>query len=383
MAKVRLTKTVCDEASYPATSKGMFCLWDTMVPGLALRVYPSGRKSWQLVYRTDAGRQRWVTVGHYLHLTVDQARDQARRIYGQRASGDDDPALTRRRAGEGLTVEALCEMYVSKYAKQRKRSWKEDERTLATNFVSRFGKMAATEVTRADLREMLEAVAKNAPVSANRLLAVVRKMFNWAVDEDILPSSPVGGLKAPSVETRRERVLNLEEIATLWTALPYSDSGRVLRLVLVTAQRPGEVLGIRWEEIEGKWWTIPAERVKAKRAQRVFLTPLAFSLLGQRGEGQVFDLAGNNSKALPHAAAKFCASEAWKGFAKWTPHDLRRTAATNLAALGVPRVVLTQILNHADRSMTAVYDRHSYDDEKREAMERWAVRLLEITVAKV
>lgn len=376
--RVRLTKGYCDKAEYQGVGERADYRWDAMVPGFGLRVYPSGRKAWVATYRTLGGRQRWVQLADYLHLTLEQARAEALKLFGAKAAGEDDPAAPRRRKAEALTCAKLVELYLA-HAATRKKTWRKDAQVLAFDFLPRFGPLPASTITRADVKTMLDAVSRRAPIGANRLLAYVRRMFNWAVDEDLLPASPAARIKPPAVERPKDRVLSPEELAALWTALPPSETGRALRVILATAQRPGEVLGMRWEEIEGNWWTLPAARHKSGRGHRAWLNETALALLGHRKTaGAVLVLKqGIGTATLSQAAKKFCDSSLWK-FPAFTPHDLRRTAATNLGALGVSRTVIGAVLGHADRSVTAIYDRHTYDREKQEAMEAWARRLHEL-----
>jgi integrase len=211
------------------------------------------------------------------------------------------------------TVEKLADLYLEKWAKH-KRTRQEDERQLKKDVVPVLGTLKARDVTRGHIRALLDAlVERGAPVAANRLLAVVQRMFALAAEKEIIPSSPCQGLKMPSREEPKDRVLTPEEIRTFWRAMdglpetivrkgrprlerrppeePHAVSDgvrRALKLILVTAQRPGEVAGMTWEEIEGEWWTIPAARSKNGLSHRVHLSSLALEILGPRGEGYVF-----------------------------------------------------------------------------------------------
>lgn len=144
-----------------------------------------------------------------------------------------------------------------------------------------WGDLKAKDITRREVRLLIEAKAEEAPIAANRLLACVRRMFNWAVEQDILEHSPATRIKDPAKENRKERVLSPEEIRAFWSATEGAteEIRRALKLILATAQRPGEVMGARWEEfdLEGGWWTIPGERAKNGQAHRVPLSTVASS----------------------------------------------------------------------------------------------------------
>lgn len=150
------------------------------------------------------------------------------------------------------------------------------------------------------------------------------------------------------------------------------------RLRLLTAQRGGEVVAMRWRDIdiEQDWWTIPAAGSKNKLAHRVPLTASAVSivaaLLATAKADEDYVLAGARGKRQQAEAAALLTVDDFRG------HDLRRTAASFMASAGIPRLTISKILNHVERTVTAVYDRHSYDPEKRVALEWWAGRLLAI-----
>jgi integrase len=149
-----------------------------------------------------------------------------------------------------------------------------------------------------------------------------------------------------------------------------------LRLILVTGQRPGEIRAMHWDEVQGAWWTIPNEKTKNETTHRVPLTALALELLGERAEGFVFPTRGKlghlGDTALNHACR---VNMAHFGIEPWTPHDLRRTVGTRLGELGFNRLVQDKVLNHADRTVGGIYDLHSYDREKRQALGAWERRL--------
>jgi integrase len=227
------------------------------------------------------------------------------------------------------------------------------------------------------------------PIAANHTLAVIRKMFNFAVDRAILEVSPCNRVKAPGPLKQRERVLSDEEIKALWhgldTAAMAPGTRLALKLQLATAQRKGEVIRIRWEDID--WnaavWTIPGAVAKNGKLHTVPLSPLAIDLLKQAktlaaDSAWAFPSPRNNGAAplgdtAPDHALKNTLPVL--GLADVVPHDLRRTAASHMTALGIPRLVVSKILNHVERGVTAVYDRHTYDPEKRDALDKWARKL--------
>jgi integrase len=290
------------------------------------------------------------------------------------------------------TVEVLALEYIEKWAKPRKRSWEEDERMLTKDVIPYLGKQKAKNVSRRDIVMLLDKVLeRGSPIAANRTLAVVRRMFNFAVERDIIPNTPCYGFKAPTKENRRDRVLSFDEIKSFWQGLnnaSMSELSRLaLKLQLVTAQRKGEIVSSEWTEFDltDGWWTIPANKAKNGNAHRVPLSKLALKILQQvkkeSGDSKWLFPAPNSDKhitpeSIDHAIRR--SGDAFKNIKHFTPHDLRRTAASSMTSIGISRLVVSKLLNHVENSVTAIYDRHSYDKEKKRAMEIWGTKLKSI-----
>lgn len=365
--------------------------------GFGIRVSPSGGKAWIWVYHFD-GRPRRMTLGSYPAMGLADARiklSEARKLL-ERGIDPGDREVQRRRAEQiAQTVGDLAAAYLDKWARPRKRSAAEDERILNKDVLPAWGRRKAKDISRGDVIALLDSIVdRGSPVAANRTLALVRRMFGWGLSRDIIPANPCAAVKAPGLETRRDRVLSASEIATLWLALHDPDIGvskpirLALKLQLVTAQRKGEVIDAEWSEFDlvGGVWTIPGERAKNGMPHRVPLSRLALAVLDEispapdrqqsrwlfrspRREGPV------TGPAVDHAMR---ANRKALGTGDATPHDLRRTAASHMTSIGIGRLVVGKILNHAEPGVTAVYDRHSYDREKRAALDAWGARLGEI-----
>ena len=367
----------------PRPAEGYTLTWDDQLKGLGLRTTTSGVKSFIVNYRNADGRQRRATLGRFPTLSATAARKRAQELLERVHHGEDPLDQQRARRGE-LTLGQLVDEFTKRHLERMKRGY-EVERILRTDALAGLGaNTKAAAVRRRDVIELIEHKATRAPIAANRLLQAIRRLYNWAVEKDLLETNPCVMVKRPAKEQSRDRVLSVEEIRTLWEKLPtttrMSDAVRcALRLILITAQRPGEVLGMRWDELDLKagWWEMPRERTKADRAQRVPLTSLAIAELKTRPEADPWVFPSVKGQplqvlALSHAVRH---NSAYFGIAKWTPHDLRRTAASHIARLGIDRFTLARILNHADREVTAIYDRYTYDDEKRRALRKWDRRL--------
>jgi len=372
--------------------------------GFGLTVFPSGEKSFIYLYHFQ-GRKRRMTLGKYPLCSLSDARKLHREALKMLESGK-DPAQEKRKekvnARESSTVDGLIDEYIELWAKPRKRSWQADLRCLNKDVKPYWGKLKASDVTRRDVILLLDRIKdRGAPISANRALACIRRMFNFAIERDIVAASPCAAVKPAAKENRRDRVLSRDEIKAVWNALDQAnvqdqesshiihmspETRLVLKLQLVLAQRKGEILSAEWDEIDlsSNWWTIPAEKAKNNQAHRVPLSPLAVELLHE-----VKRLSGDSRFLFPakrkdthiagtsidHAVRR----SSFKGVKPWTPHDCRRSAASHITSMGIPRLVVSKLLNHSDSgNVTAIYDRHSYDHEKRHALEAWSLMLKKI-----
>ena len=374
--------------------------------GFAIRVFPSGEKSWVFIYSFE-GRKRRMTLGNHPHLSLADARRLHRSALKVLESGK-DPALEKQRelaeARGSLTVDDLVVEYIEKWAKPHKRSWQADERCLNKDIQPIWGKYKAKNVTRRDVILLLDKIKeRGAPIQANRTLACIRRMFNFAIERDIISTTPCAAVKAVAKEQQRDRMLSLEEIKKFWNGLnepestEQTESGAlkvthtikmseatklVLKLQLATVQRKGEIIGAEWSEFDlvAEWWTIPAAKAKNGNSHRVPLSTLVLELLHS-----VKNLSGNSRWLFPSAkndkpmrgeaidhAIRRCLFKDVKPF---TPHDLRRSGASHITGMGISRLVVSKLRNHVESGVTAIYDRHSYDNEKRRALEAWGEKL--------
>ncbi len=238
-----------------------------------------------------------------------------------------------------------------------------------------------------------------APVAANRLRALVSRIYTFAAEQRLVPAAanPVIGVKKQTKETTRERVLNDDEIRRNWEACTTQNAYVCawFRLRLMTAQRGGELLQMRWQDIDPRshFWTIPAEFVKNAHGHRVYLNATARKLIGSvpRAERGVWvfpksfmgDYKHVGRRLAQASRANIVATPKATGKSRDTAdirgHDLRRTAASLMASGGVPRFVIRRILNHSEeKDVTSVYERYSYDVEKKGAMEFWHRQLTAI-----
>jgi integrase len=356
---------------------------DTAPPMFGVRCTANGERAYVIGFRLN-GRSRLLTLGKVEGMTLAGARKAARAALDKAGAGE-DPLAAKKRAGAN-TVATLADDFIRSPEVQRLKTRADYERTVKREIVPAFGTMKPAELGRTELRAWADAIHKRAPYAANAALAVVRRMLRWAVEHDRLETLPVFP-KPPEPPKSRERVLTEDELRAAWAGMAREEQrgnivGSALKLMLLTAQRRGEVMRMRWADVSGSWWTITDN--KAGRTHRVPLSQPALDVLDRvrerTGKGEYVFPGRKGGPLMPHhAAGRLWADTAVKDA---RVHDLRRSAASFMGSLGVSRFVIARVLNHADRSVTAVYDRHSYDAEKMVALERWAEDLTRILAGK-
>ncbi len=372
---------------------------DAIVSGLILRLSPFGGRTFAVWYRVH-GRPARVTLGKYRSedsstdgITLAQARARAREVIQAARLGHDAQAAKRDARLADTLAELAADFLEDGRSLRKKTPWRpktreEFERLLRVEIVPVFGSKRSVEITKAEVAALVNRLARRAPTVANRTLQVLKLLYTWAMKNDriqVMPAWP----DAPSPTVHRERVLTPDELRAVWAALDSEPAliTSAFKVMLLTAQRRGEVLSMRWrdlsEEPDGWWWTIPAESNKSARLHRVPLVPQVVALLDKLrastgGEAWVFP--SPHAAKGPIANPQKAAERMWKRASVTGArlHDFRRTAASGMAAARVPRVVIGKVLNHADGAVTAIYDRHGYEAEKRSALEAWAARLQDV-----
>ena len=388
----------------------------TSVPGLALRVTQDGKKTWTLrYYRQSDGKRRRMTLGGYPAMGLSEAREAAR-DHVRAAGKGEDPANAKRERREAETFDDLFVYWYDGHAKRKLSAHAEEKVRYEHHIKPALGEIAARDLRRQDVAKVRDDVADaSGPVQSNRVLALVNRILNYCVEEDVIEANIAARMRKAGEEKPRERVLTDEELLALWRELdrcehwrPMPERGgmgrptslaiiRAVRLLVLTGQRRGEVIGAAASELalDGKppTWTIPGERTKNGELHRVPLAPMALyefrRAMAEAGEGlpkdkkpafafpsPKLDDGATRPDAVTKAMHRLCARIGLDGVG---PHDLRRTVGTGLAKLRVPPDIRSLVLNHTrDRSSsetTRVYDRHGYDDEKLEALTKWEVHV--------
>jgi integrase len=386
MAKKLTAKSV--EQAKPRRGRGAAIrneIPDAGKPGLYLVVQPSGKKSWAVRYRRlNDGKPRKLTLDGFSSLAV--AHRQAQEALDRVAEGH-DPAGDKRqqRGGVADQFSAVAERYLRQHVRRNYRPlWAaEVERLLNVEILPRWGELRADTIGRRDVSELLDAmVERGSPVTANRTLAVVRRLFRWAHEKDIVRASPCDGLSRPVKERSRDRLLSDDEVRAFWRAcgevgFPFGPLGKLL---LLTGQRLREVAEMTAGEIDldQRLWTLPRERSKNDEAHAVPLSDAALEVIESlpriRGpKGYLFTTTGQTPvSGFSRARGKI--DKAMGSPPHWTFHDLRRTAASGMARLNIALPVIEKVLNHRSGSfagIVGVYQRHDFADKKREALETW------------
>jgi integrase len=410
MPKVKLTDAAVQR--YKAAPGARVDYFDATVPGFALRVSgptprnPHGHKSWVLFYRIGGQQKRLTLEPGYPAIGLKDARNKAGEAFRKIAVGEDPASekqvIALRAERDPDTVENVVSEFMKRYMEGRRHAPRyiaETRRSFDNHVLPRWRGRELKSIARRDVIDLLDGIADDGkPIAANRTLAAVSKLFNWAIGRGIIEVSPVGKIEKPGKETKRERTLSDDEIEAIWDAagsLGY-PFGAFFRMALVTGQRRQEVAGMRWQDIDEdeRIWTLPSEMTKAGRAHVVPLSPLALKILDgcPRTGAYAFSTRRDRpisgfsqaKKQIEAVIAKSGATDkrpnlpptkAGADSAGWTIHDLRRTAATGMGKLRISRFAISRVLNHADSSVTGIYDRHEYLDEKRQALDSWAAHL--------
>lgn len=404
--------------------------------GLAVRVSSRGTRTFSYLYRYG-GKPKRLSLGIYRdasleplglpsdrdqrglpYLTLADARVALAAAKRLRDGGIDPSAKAlaeRQQERKAETVGELIDGFLARYVGPNKKasSAAEDKRQLEADVRPAWGSKKVTAIRRADVTKLLNAVVeRGSPKAANRLLAVVRKMLKWAVGQGIIETSPASDFELPGgKESTRDRVLAPSELIEIWEAslqlgAPY---GQLVRLLMITGQRRGEVAGLRNTEMEmaAKLWTVPAVRMKNSLPHEVPLTSLALDEIktllkmlpeemdcllrsGRRGDQPIREFKGAKKQldALILQARREWLKKAGRDpekaspMPKWVLHDLRRTMRTSLAAMRQDPEICERVLAHVPAGVRRNYDKHAYRDEKREVLQVWASRLKRIIKAK-
>ena len=413
---MRLTKAAVEAVQSSSTDR---FVWDEKLAGFGLKVTPKGRRSYVVQYRPKGSAQaRRVTLGVHgapwtprSRVTSEQARVAAEKLLLRVRNGEDPveadrlaraAAETVRAAAEGAAAradlhrfEVVLDDYIERYARPKNRRWADTRRVIAHDALPFWKDRPIASITRRDVTELIDSVDRRSPATARLLYAHLRRMFGWCAERMYVDQSPCVGMRAPVGVASRDRWLSDDEVSLFWRAVELAGGpfGSLLKLLLLTGQRREEVTSMRWAELDldRTEWIIPRERSKNDAAHAVDLAPAAVTILQalpHAGE-YVFTTTGTTpmsglSKVRDRVAAEMQrllddnAPAPRETIAYWRLHDLRRTAATGMAALGHPPHVIEAVLNHrsgARGGLVAVYQHYHYRPERKLALIDWSRRV--------
>jgi len=365
--------------------------------GFGVRVTASGARAFILNYRLR-GREHRFTIGAWPDWTALRAVREARNLR-QRVDRGEDPLKERAAIPATKSVSSVIDDFITRYVRNKEsplRSAGQIQSAFDRLVKPRIGKIGVYELRRSHVAEMLDKVEDEAgPVQADRVRAYLRKALSWYAERDdefnLNAAFVRVGARANSKERARTRVLSDDELRTIWPLLDQAGTfGALLKTLLLTAQRRDEVANLVRTEIgRDGIWTIPAERYKTKRSNHVPLSNAALAVIEAQPKiggcdyvfpsrtGTPFSGFGKCKARLDQAVLLHMQKHAKKGAEiepppNWTLHDLRRTAKTLMARAGVRPDISERVLGHVIAGVEGVYDRHSYADEKRDALEQLA-----------
>jgi integrase len=390
MPRKRLTDQYVERLKPPA--KGRTSYFDASFPGLELQHTAFGHRSWYLLYRMrDDPRLRRLKVGSYPHIKPARARALATEALDKVHAGT-DPGAERKRDRDAApdigSIDGLVRDYLAQHVAKNcsAGTYRITERMLRVDVLGPWSGRKLDSISKRDAVALIDRVAERAPVHANRVRSLLSRMFAWGVSKDRLAVSPVTSIKPPTKEKSRDRWLSEQEVVWLWKAcgqLGY-PFGSLCQVLLLTAQRRSETSAMEWSELDldAATWTIPGSKAKNGREHEVQLAPQVVALLRSLPRIGPFVFTGGHGRSVTGYtygkeqldAAMRAVSDGAK-IAPWILHDLRRTATSGMARIGVAPHVVDRILNHSSgtvRGVAAVYNRYKYEGERRSALTAWA-----------
>jgi integrase len=372
----RLTDSIIKTLPAPASSNRI--TYDAELPGFGVRVTAAGARAFVLNYRTG-GRERRITIGQHPAWSVKAARDEAKRLRREIDSGR-DPLAEEQAERAASTVAHLCQEYTEHHLpKKRARSQADDRAMLQREVLPRLGRLKVADVTFTDIDRLHREITtgkkrhRPAPIRANRVVALCSKMFAIAIRRGWRTDNPAKGIER-NPENKRERFLAGDEVVRLTATLAEhrdQQSANIIRLLLLTGARRGEVLAMRWADLdlEAGVWVKPSAHTKQKKAHRVPLSAPARQLLAgiaQTGEHVFPSRTGGHRREIKDDWAAICRAAKLEGV---RVHDLRHSYASFLASAGLSLPIIGALLGHTQAQTTARYA-HLFDDPLRAATER-------------
>lgn len=363
-------------------------IWDTELKGFGVRIWPSGKKTYLVQYRNEFNRTRRRKIGTHGSITTEQARDQAKIILGSIAKGEDPSAEHRNKRLE-RKISELCSAYLELHAKPHKNvvSYIEDERRINNVILPRFGMMKLSELKSVDLQALHNEFSV-LPYKANRLLSLLTKMFNLAIQWEWIDSNPTRGI-SPYKEQPRTRWLNEQELSRLWKVLNLYETqsiSNIIKLLLLTGARSHEVLKATWDQfdLDKAVWTKPSHTTKQQKMEHCPLSLSALNIIKKLNEvkaDSVHLFPGKiPGKPLQTIKKSWATIRNRANLSDVRLHDLRHTYASHLVSSGLSLSIVGKLLGHTQASTTQRYA-HLADEPLRDATTVFGDKLEALTKA--
>jgi integrase len=400
--------------------------------GLNIVVYPSGAKAWVYKYEIN-GKRRDLHFGPYADGTLKTARAKftaaSEKVQNCIDPKEEQAQLEAQLEAESLrqpTVTRLIDEFIGSLVQAKMRTWKEDERILKKDVFPLWGTRKVADITRQDVLALIKRLRERGDAITVNTFKTVRRMFSYAVSQEYIEKTPCFKIRKNyelPVVSDRERHLSAAEIKTLWEGLAMTgmtdNAKRALKMILVTCQRPGEVVTMHRREIDGRWWMFTPKLTTVTRGtprpQRMYLNDLALELIGNK-QDYIFNSPrpkkDANGDTIPtpmterslacalrrnikgyqgrkpvegqkSKESKVVKEEKKLPLEHFTPHDLRRSGATLIAKLGYSDEVVDAVLAHLKKGSIRTYNRHDYDEPKKKAMLAWEAKLNDILAGKL
>jgi integrase len=384
LAKKALTDAAVKRLKPPAS--GQIEVFDQGYPGLALRISYGGGRSWVYFYRIG-GKLRRMTLGTYPAVTLAKARDDWRLAREDVQKGR-DPADVRKRDKPAKDFESIARDWLKRdrprKLPRKEKSHREIVRIVERELIPAWGHRSFGDIEKRDILDLIDAISdRGAVIMARRVQSYVHRLFAWAMSRGIVATNPAAGLPKPGNETRRDRVLTDDELVAVWKGSEVIGwpFGKAIRLLLLTGARREEIGALRWSEVGETEIRLEGIRTKSGEPHIIPLSAPTSALIEKlpriansefvfttTGRGPIVGWDGAKSKLDNAASIK-----------PWRIHDLRRTAATGMQKLGVGLQVVEAVLGHVSGSragVVGIYQRHTYDAEKRAALEAWGAHVI-------
>jgi integrase len=384
---MKLTIKSTSELTLPLGRKDAV-FWDDDVAGFGIRLREGGSRTWIYRYRRGS-RQRSLTLGSAKSVPLTVARANAGKLEAEVRLGG-DPALQKEAAN--FAADATFGVLAHQYLEARKSSWRPKSCAHVTRHLLKYAKplhqLPITAVSQRNVANLLANVSKaSGEPTGNHVRSSLSALFSWVIKEGIrLPEGNVVAHTNKHEQKSRDRVLTDTELKAIWQSCCDDDFGAIIKLLILTGQRENEIGGLPRDEVHNEQIVLPGTRTKNKRAHVIPLSAPAKAILARfqnNGRTHVFGRVDTGFTGWGYAKRQFDnhIAEAKKPLAHWVIHDLRRTVVTRMAELGVQPHIIEAVINHASGhkgGVAGVYNRATYDREKRAALNLWAEHVLAV-----